>query len=72
MWSSAGASVGVVTESMDVHATLGVGIVSADFISDGGWAALRILLESDGSLDVGVSTEDCDCIVASMLALLCS
>jgi hypothetical protein len=58
--SSRCASVGVVTEGVDVHATLGIGVVASDVPCDGGVGVLVGLLEGDGSLDVGVSTEDGD------------
>lgn len=54
------AAVGVVTESMDVHATLSVGVVAGDVPCDGGVGVLVRLLKGDGTLDVGVSTEDSD------------
>ena len=34
---SAGAAVAVVTELVDVHATLGGGVVPGDVVGDGGW-----------------------------------
>lgn len=37
MWSSASAAVGVITELVDVHASLGVGIVACDVPGDGCW-----------------------------------
>ena len=55
------AAVGVVTELMDVEATLGVGIVARDVPADGSWARLGGLLEGDGAPDVGVTTEDSNC-----------
>jgi hypothetical protein len=41
----AGAAVGVVTELVDVEATLSVGIVARDVVGDGGGAGLGALLE---------------------------
>ena len=61
MRAGRGTTVGVVTELMDVHATLGVGVVACDVVGDGCWGGLGGLLEGDGSLDVGVTAEDCDC-----------
>lgn len=55
-----GAAVGVVAESVDVHAALGVGIVARDVPGDGGGGLLVLLLEDDGALDVGVTAEDAD------------
>lgn len=63
MRTSAGAAVGVVTKGVDVHATLGVGIVARDVPGDGGLGALGGLVEGDGALDVGVTTENSDCEV---------
>ena len=67
MRAGRGTTVGVVTELMDVHATLGVGVVACDVVGDGCWGGLGGLLEGDGSLDVGVTAEDCDCEVEDML-----
>lgn len=61
MRSGRGTTVGVITELMDVHATFGVGVVACDVVGDGCWGGLGGLLEGDGSLDVGVTAEDCDC-----------
>jgi hypothetical protein len=55
------AAVGVVTEGVDVEATLGVGVVAGDVPGDGGGRALGLLLEHNGAGDLGVSTEDSDC-----------
>lgn len=30
MWSGAGAAIGVITKGVDVHATLGIGVVAGD------------------------------------------
>jgi hypothetical protein len=59
--SSGGAAVGIVTELMDVHATLSAGIVTSDIPRDGGGRGLRVLLESDGSSDLGVTSDLCNC-----------
>ena len=58
--TGAGAAVGVVTEGVDVHAALGVGIVASDVPGDLGLGGLRGLLEGDGALDVGVTTDNSD------------
>ena len=60
MWPSARAAVGIVTEGVDVHATLRVGVVAGHIPGDGCLGALGGLLEGDGALDVGVSTENGD------------
>lgn len=61
MRSSAGAAVGVVTKLMDMHATLGGGVVAFDVVGDGGRAGLGVLRESHSAVDVGIATEDCNC-----------
>jgi hypothetical protein len=63
--AGAGAAVGVVTKGVDVHATLGVGIVAGDVPGDLGVGGLGGLLEGDGALDVGVTTDDSDCTCVS-------
>ena len=60
MRSSGRASVGVVAEGMDVYTTFSVGVVTSDVPCDGCLARLVSLLEGDGALDVGVSTENSD------------
>ena len=60
MRSSARATIGVVAEGMDVHATLSVGVVAADVPGDGRLGALGFLLEVHNALDVRVSTENSD------------
>lgn len=58
MRASGGASVGVVTELVDVEASLGVGVVAGDVPGDGGRSRLGGLFEGDGSGNLGVTTED--------------
>lgn len=58
-----GAAVGVVTESVDVEAPLGVGVVAGDVPGDGGRGRLGLLLEDDGARDLGVTTDNADCKV---------
>jgi hypothetical protein len=65
MGSSGCAAVGVVAESVHVHATLSIGIVAGDVPGHGGGRGLVLLLERHGSLDVGVSTKDGDCMSVS-------
>lgn len=61
MRAGAGAAVGVVTELMDVHATLGTRVVARDVPGDAGGRGLRGLLEGHLSGDLGVSSEDGNC-----------
>lgn len=55
------AAVGVVTEGVDVEAALGVGVVAGDVVGDGSGTGLGLLLEDNGSGDLGVTTEDSNC-----------
>lgn len=56
-----GAAVGVVTKLVNVHASLSVGIIARNVPGNGGWGGLALLLESDGSGDLGVTTDGCNC-----------
>jgi hypothetical protein len=56
--TSGGASVGVVTELVDVEATLGIGVVALDVPGDGGGRVLVGLLEGDSAGDLRVTTDD--------------
>ena len=60
MWSSTGATIGIVSKLMDVHAPLSRGVIALDVVGDCGWGRLVGLLESYGSADIGVSTDDGD------------
>lgn len=40
VWASRSAAVGVVSKLVDVHATLGIGIVSGNVVADGRWGGL--------------------------------
>ena len=55
-----GAAVGVVAEGVDVHATLGVGIMAGDVPGDGGGRGLGVLLKDNSALDVRVTAENTD------------
>lgn len=55
------AAVGVVTEGVDVHTTLSVGVVAGDVPGDGGVGTLGGLLEGDSTGDLRVSAEDGNC-----------
>lgn len=56
--AGAGASVGVVSELMDVDATLGIGVVAGDVPGDGSRRGFGGLLEGHLSSDLGVSSDD--------------
>ena len=64
MRAGRGAAVGVVAKGVNVHATLRAGILTRDIPGDGGRGGFGLLLKGDGTLDVGVSTEDGDCNLA--------
>jgi hypothetical protein len=59
--SSRGATVGIVTELVDVHATLSTWVVAGDVPGDGSWGGLVGLLEVDGTLDTLVTFDLCNC-----------
>lgn len=61
VWACRSASIGVVSKRMNVHTTLGIGIVASDIVGDLGWATLGVLLEGHLTLDIAVTTENCDC-----------
>lgn len=63
MRAGTGASIGVVTELVDVHATLGRGIAAFDIVGYCGGARLGGLLEGNCTTDGGITAEDCDCVV---------
>lgn len=60
MRTGRGAAVGVVTELVDVESTLSVGVVAEDVPRDSGGSVLGGLLKGDGTVDLGVTTEDSD------------
>lgn len=53
-----GAAIGVVTELMDVEASLSIGVVAAKIPADGGRGVFIGLLESHLAGDLGISSED--------------
>lgn len=66
--SSAGAAVGVVSEGVNVHATLRVGVVTGNVPFNGRGRCLAVLGEGDGALDVGVTTENGNCSSSAMVS----
>lgn len=54
------AAVGVVTKLVDVESSLSVGIVALDVVGDSDGAGLRVLLESDSTGDLGISSKNSD------------
>lgn len=61
----AGTAVGVVAELVDVHATLGGGVVALDVIGDGGLRGLGGLLKGHGTADGGITSEDSNWAIES-------
>ena len=55
------AAISVVTECVNVHATLGIGIMTFDVPLDGGGSGFAFLLESHGAGDLGVAPDDGNC-----------
>ena len=64
MRTSTRATVGVVTELVDVHTTLGGGIVAFEIVGYGCRAGLGRLLENDCTTYGGVTAKDCNCFMA--------
>jgi hypothetical protein len=60
VWPSRRAAVGVVAEGVDVHATLGVGVVARDIPGHDGRGRLGLLLEGDSARDLRVTPDDSD------------
>ena len=58
--TSGSASVGIVTELVDVHAAFRIGVVASDIPCDGGRRGLGSLLEGNGSGDLRVTSESCN------------
>jgi len=55
------AAIGVVTELVNVHSSLGVRIVTTNVVCDSCGRGLRGLLESDSASDFRVSSENSNC-----------
>lgn len=58
MRTGRGATVGIVTKGVDVHAALRTSIVASDVPGDSGGIRLGGLLEGDSAGDLGVTTDD--------------
>jgi len=54
------APVCVVTELVDVHATLSIGVIASDVPCDGGGGSLGFLLEGNGAADLRVTSNGCN------------
>ena len=55
-----GAAIGVVAKCVDMHSTLGIGIMAGDVPADLGGSQLGLLFEGDGSGDGGVTADYAD------------
>ena len=60
MRTSRGAAVRVVAKLVDVHSSLGMGVVAGDVVGDSGGRGFGGLLESHDAGDFRVSSEDGD------------
>lgn len=58
MGAGTGAAIGVVTELMDVEASLSIGVMASKVPADGGGGVFVGLLKGDLARDLGVSSED--------------
>ena len=58
VWACGSAAVGVVTELVNVHSTLGIGVVAPNIEGDKGGGGLGLLGESHGTGDIRVTTEN--------------
>lgn len=56
------AAVGVVTKLVNVESTLSVGLVTSDVVSDSDGSGLGLLLESDSTGDLGISSKNSDLV----------
>jgi len=56
--TSRGATVGVVTKSVDVETSQSIGVVTSDLPRDGGWVRLGGLLKVDDTTDGFFSSKD--------------
>jgi len=58
--SGGGATIGIVTKLVDVHATLSIGVVASDIPCNGSWGGFRFLLEGNGAGNLRVTSEGCN------------
>lgn len=68
MRSSRSAAIGVVAKGVNVETTLSIGVVAGDVPSDGSGSRLRLLLEGDGTANLGVTSENGNCKAASIVS----
>jgi hypothetical protein len=60
MGASRSAAVCVVTELVDVHATLSIGVIASDVPCNGSWGRLGFLLEGNSAGDLRVTSNECN------------
>lgn len=70
MRSRRSAAIGVITELMNMHATLGRGVAAGNIVGDGRGRGLGGLLEGDGAADFGVAAEDGNCYGGGVLVMV--
>lgn len=68
MRTSRSAAIGVVAKGVNVETTLSIGVVAGDVPSDGSGSRLRLLLEGDGTANLGVTSENGNCKAASIVS----
>lgn len=61
--TSGSASVGVVTKSVNVESSQGVGVITGDLPGDGGWLGRGGLLERHDTGNALVTSDNCNCFV---------
>lgn len=61
MGTGAGAAIGIVTELVDMHTTLGGSIATFDVVRDGGRGGLGGLFKGHSAGDAGVASNDGNC-----------
>ena len=58
--SGGGATIGIVTKLVDVHATLSIGVIASDVPCNGSWGRLGFLLEGNSAGDLRVTSNECN------------
>lgn len=56
-----GAAIGVVSELVNMYPPLRIRVIASNIVGYCGWSRLGGLFEVDGTADVGVATENCNC-----------
>lgn len=58
VWAGGSAAVGVVTKLVNMHSTLGIGVIALDVVRDDSRGGLGLLGKSHGASDTRVTTEN--------------